>query len=170
MDYPQFSEDTSSNLSFELPKCHYSSSVSPCIRDLGMINEAEVNQMFSTTGDFTIKEPLSPNFKESVGKGFKAFKDAGERVKGTSTGKWSLEEESRFLAFLKNNDERPVTIRPGPLEPNSKKIKRRRRKYFEDMAKFVKTRDANQCRSHEQKFRQNQLKRPSKGHIVSYYY
>jgi hypothetical protein len=96
----------------------------------------------------TIKEPLSPNFMDSVNEGF-----LNETNSTLNSGLWTNEEHQRFLKFWEVHERGAFKIPNVCLELASKKIRKRRKKlYFSKMAEFIKTRNPGQCRSHQQKY------------------
>jgi RecA-family ATPase len=60
------------------------------------------------------------------------------------TGHWSEKENAKYFAFLKKFKEK-----------FSEKESRRQWKVFKTLSEFVKTRNANQCRSHHHKMQRN---------------
>lgn len=120
-------------------------------------SEETVDELLSPSKDIIMREPLSPNFVDSVNKGFlkntsqKKSKLKSEVRENVNNGLWTKEEHQRFLIFWEGHEKKPPQVEG--LELASKKIrKRRKKKYFDEMAEFIVTRDAKQCRSHEQKF------------------
>ena len=64
----------------------------------------------------------------------------GQYVPGAVSGKWSREEHMKYIVFLDSNK-----------EAMRSKEKRRSNKFYAEMARFIGTRNALQCRSHHQK-------------------
>ena len=63
-----------------------------------------------------------------------------EYVPGAVTGKWSREEHMKYIVFLDGNK-----------EAMRSREKRHSNKFYAEMARFIGTRNALQCRSHHQK-------------------
>lgn len=63
-----------------------------------------------------------------------------ERVSLSGKGKWTNEEQMAYIQFIEDN-----------LAEMETKLMRKSRKVFLNMSKLVKTRTADQCRSHHQK-------------------
>ena len=131
-------------------------------------SEETVAELLSPSKDMFVKEPLSPNFVDSVNKGFyknlpkKRPKINSESQENVCVGLWTKEEHQRFLTFWRSHEMRASSTITGGLELASKKIRKRRKKrYFIEMAEFIQTRDSVQCRSHEQKY-STYLKRVAK--------
>ncbi len=67
-------------------------------------------------------------------------KKMGGYIPGEKSGKWSMEEHMRYIAFIDFNKDRMRS-----------KEKRRSNKFYQEMSDFVASRNALQCRSHHQK-------------------
>jgi hypothetical protein len=61
-------------------------------------------------------------------------------VPGECSGKWSGMEHMRYIAFIDFNKDKMRS-----------REKRRSNKFYQEMADFIQTRNALQCRSHHQK-------------------
>jgi hypothetical protein len=61
-------------------------------------------------------------------------------VRGEKSGKWSVEEHMKYIAFIDFHKDRMRS-----------RDKRRTNKFYQEMADFLITRNALQCRSHHQK-------------------
>jgi hypothetical protein len=70
-------------------------------------------------------------------------------VPGERSGKWSGEEHMKYIAFIDFNKDRMRS-----------RDKRRSNKFYQEMADFIVTRNALQCRSHHQKLEEKYTHAP----------
>lgn len=80
---------------------------------------------------------------------FSSGRKGSSYVPGERSGKWSEEEHMKYIAFIDFNKDRMRS-----------KDKRRSNKFYQEMADFIVTRNALQCRSHHQKLEEKYTHAP----------
>ena len=90
---------------------------------------------FSCSTDMEVLATQKPKIPKKKG-----FQRKNAHLKSRNVGHWTNQEKEFYYIFLKTFRENFV-----------KKELRRTDKIFKEMAKFIKTRAADQCRSHHQK-------------------
>jgi hypothetical protein len=101
-------------------------------------SDSQENYYDSEESTYTLTTDRNPRNNSSIATGLPNMQ--------YNTGKWTEEEEEKFRQFMQFM----IASEKQSPKPNSKK---KRRHFFQLMSKFIGTRDADQCKSHDQKLR-----------------